>query len=130
MTLPRRVLMVGQETILLETRSRILELAGYEVSPVLEISVAERALSCEPYDLSILCHTLRPEHRSSILTCARLRQPTIKTLILVDDQPVDFPLAANEAIFSVFNGPRALLATVDDLLGCSQNDPAISAASA
>jgi DNA-binding response OmpR family regulator len=123
MAIPPRVLIVGHETTLLETRSRILELAGYRVSPVVEVPAAENALSCEPFDLSILCHTLSSEQRRSMLACARSLQPTVKTLILVADvQAVDFPLAANEAVFSVSNGPRALLAAVDRLLGCSQSD--------
>lgn len=117
MPVHRRVLMLGHETTLLETRSRILELAGYRVSPVLEIAAAENALSSDPFDLSILCNTLSSEQRRNFLTCARSLRPNMKTLILVDDRPMDFPLEANEDTFSVFEGPRGLLATVDRILG-------------
>jgi DNA-binding response OmpR family regulator len=112
-----RVLVLGQNTTLLETRSRILELAGYQVSSVLEMAVAETAISSEPFDLNILCNTLSSEQRRSVLTSARLVRPTMKTLILVDDRPMDFLLEANEATFNVFEGPRALLTAVGRMLG-------------
>src|SRR5258708_35995820 len=97
-----RVLILGHETTLHETRSQILEHAGYRVSTVLEIAAAESAFSSEPFDLSILCNTLSSEQRRSVLTCARSLRPTSKTLILVDDRPTDFALEENEATFSVF----------------------------
>jgi hypothetical protein len=120
-----RVLILGHNTTLLETRGRILELAGYRVSSVLEIAVAQTALSSESFDLNILCNTLSSEQRRSVLTCARSLRPTMKTLILVDDRPMDLPLEANEDTFSVFEGPRGLLAAVDRILGRSQSDSAI-----
>lgn len=122
-----RVLILGHDTTLLSTRGRILELAGYQVSTVQKIEAAENAFSNEPYELNILCNTLSSEQRRSLLACARSRQPATKTLILVDDWPMDIPLEPNEATFSIFEGPRALLSAVGHILGRSESKSALDA---
>jgi DNA-binding NtrC family response regulator len=111
-----RVLIYGRHSTLLETRAQILQRAGYKTSAVLELAAAEKVLAQEPVDLSILCHTLTPSLREQALARARALQPAIRVLILSAHRS-GTPLLETETVFHICDGPRALIAKVDTVLG-------------
>ncbi len=111
-----RVLIFGRHSTLLETRAQLLQRAGYKTFAVLGLAAAEEVLAQEPFDLSILCHTLTPSLREQALARARELQPAIRVLILsTDESTTAWP--EPESVFHICDGPRALIAKVDTVLG-------------
>ncbi len=113
-----RVLIYGRDPKLLETRKWILERAGYLVSAVADLAAAEASLAAEGSDLYILCHTLSAEVRERALTIAHEQRPAMKSLILSQG---DFAenIGETDLVFYVFEGPRAMIATANKILGRS-----------
>ena len=120
MFMPGNVLIYGRHLPLLETRSLMLQRAGYKVSIAMELADAEQILRSEKIDLSILCHTLSSEQRSKALAKVEGLRPDMKKLLLAASS---FPSVEGNAeeIFYTAAGPGALVATVNRLMGGGEN---------
>ncbi|AXC11192.1 hypothetical protein ACPOL_1852 [Acidisarcina polymorpha] len=94
----------------------MLEKAGYEVYPVMELADADRILRSRHINLTILCHTLSKEQQATVLATAHQLRPTMKMLLLTAAafQSLD---GTAEEVFYTFAGPRALVATINRLMG-------------
>jgi hypothetical protein len=111
------VVIYGRHPLLLETRALILGQAGYRTSTVIELTDAEEFLANHLLDLCVLCHTLTTTLRERALATARALQPAMGVLILSADESVGSALRSTETVFDISNGPRALIAKVDTILG-------------
>lgn len=81
-----RLLMYGRDPILLDTRSAILKMAGFDIYTVTGLRSFRSAFESDasPYRLAILCHSVPPEERESIAAFAIRSRTTvfqIETLI-------------------------------------------------
>ena len=114
------VLIYGRDRILLETRSWMLQRAGYKVSIAMELAEAEQVLSSEKVVLSILCHTLSSEQRSKTIAKAEELWPNMKKLLLTASSFPSIEGTAEE-IFHTSAGPGALVATVNRLMSGNGN---------
>jgi DNA-binding response OmpR family regulator len=81
MSHPACILVYGRDPSLLETRCMVLETTGSVVRATAEPEEAERIIRDERPALLVLCYTLSPEDRSSILSSAQLLRPDMKTLV-------------------------------------------------
>ena len=113
------ILIYGRDLSLLETRSCMLQKAGFRVRTAMELAEAERILRSEKVSLSILCHTLSSEQRSKAIAKVEELGPQIKKLLLaastfpsIDGDPKD--------IFYTSAGPGALVATVNRLASADE----------
>ena len=76
------ILIYGRDKLLLQTRSWVLEQAGYQVHTTIEEADAARQLRSQPVGVFILCHTLTPDQCTDLLANAHAHRPEVKTLVL------------------------------------------------
>jgi len=79
---PLKVLNVGIEPSLLQTRGAILQRAGMEVVNVGDSATAVRAFRRQAFDAVVLCHGLGREHKRDVIEAARRRTPSPKVVAL------------------------------------------------
>ena len=115
MSRPAHILIYGRESSLLDTRRWVLERAGFNVHTTTKSADAEEILTAQNPQLLILCHTVEGGDASDLLAIAKAIGPKIKTLVLTANLRLR-PVIKDEHILSVFEGPRAMIATVDELL--------------
>ena len=118
MATPSTILVYGRDPLLLETRSWVLEEAGYRVDTASDLKDAEQKLSASSVSLMLLCHTLTSKERSDVLAAANRLNPSAKRLLLTASTiiPIDAP---HEPVLSALDGPRALIAAVKRVLPSS-----------
>jgi DNA-binding NtrC family response regulator len=76
------VLIFGHDAVLLESRQRVLEMAGFRVSATIEREDAKQIASTRKIDVLLLCQTLSQDECDEILIAARRHQPGMKHLYL------------------------------------------------
>lgn len=115
MTPHSTILVYGRDPLLLETRSWVLEEAGFAVVTSSSLVEAEQQLASPEVKLLVLCHTLSAQERTDILAVASRINPSAKRLLLTASTviPLDAP---HEAVLSALEGPRALISTVRKVL--------------
>jgi DNA-binding NtrC family response regulator len=114
------ILIYGRDYDLLETRRLVLQKAGFQARTVTNLAEAEKIAVRQPSDLLILCHSLSVEECEKALAMSNSRQPGMKNLLLMGTTPV-CKLGQNDELMSSFNGPKALIATVNRLIGCNSS---------
>jgi len=124
------VLIFGHDQVLLETRQRVLEMAGFRVAAAIEREDAKQIASTRKIDLLLLCQTLRQDECDAVLMAARWHQPGIKHLYLATQsrlQPTQARLPPTQQAGlqpdgeglneKVFLSPAALVALVQEAVG-------------
>ena len=108
------ILVYGRDQRLLETRSWVLQQAGFTVTTVMRLEEAELIVAAKPVRVAVLCHTLSREERVlALLAMGRLR-PGIKRMVMTADSLV-VPDEGQEETLSAFEGPRQLILAVERL---------------
>lgn len=105
-----RVLCVGQDKDLLDTRVRLLSLY-YSTTGARGVSEMN-GLADLAFDVVVLCHSLGSKERAAVISVARERWPKAKLLGITMRQShpdVDAEVGA-------LDGPRALVRAVNQLL--------------
>ncbi|HEY4679463.1 MAG TPA: hypothetical protein VIJ01_20040 [Candidatus Angelobacter sp.] len=74
------VLAVGRDPVLLETRSQVLQAAGYTVIPELSLKKAVARFPEEDFDLVLLCHSIPVDDRERLVRL--IREHTSRTPIV------------------------------------------------
>ncbi len=120
---PPSILIYGRDHDLLETRRLVLQKAGFQAWTVTNLADVEKITITQPSDLLILCHSLSREECQYALAMSHLRQPGMKNLVMAGTTPV-CKLGQDDELVSSFDGPRALIATVNRLLACSNSHQA------
>jgi len=108
------ILVYGSDQLLLNTRTMVLEKAGYAVLTAIEASDVERIILSQKISLLVLCHTLSSEKCEAALELAESRRPVIRSLVLTAGM-TPCSERAHDAILSAFDGPRRLVETVEKL---------------
>jgi DNA-binding response OmpR family regulator len=111
-----RVLLVGENQSLLQTRAAVLEQTGAEV---VWLTPAELAADREPgaVDVLVVCHSIRVEDRRSLIANSRKRWPGVQVLQLVR---YDFESSAPELGadgVAISANPAKLLSRITEMLG-------------
>ena len=110
------VLIYGHDPLLLQTRRRILEQAGYTAWAAEVLDEVESIITTNAVGLLIVCQTLSDEEGEAAITLAHQIRPEMKTLVmsLTRQRLLKTP---QETPFNVSTGPRNLLDTVQKLMG-------------
>jgi DNA-binding response OmpR family regulator len=109
------ILSVGQEPMLLDTRSLILRAAGYLVESALSIKQAIHHLRTGDFDLVVLCHSIPSQERDRLVCLVRASGSTIPIVTVV-------PMSASEhhseglADATIAGDPRKLLLGIREAL--------------
>lgn len=72
--------MVGRDRILIETRAKVMQLAGYTVESTVSFTQAIDKFLAGDFDLVVLCHSIPMEARERLTR--RLREHTSRTPII------------------------------------------------
>ena len=109
------IVVYGHDQSLLDTRTWVLEGAGYQVSQASEFSELERAAGSQVVGLVVMCHTLTPEQCDETRASLQNYRPSIKRLLITANRPIAIQ-AVGEPTISAFDGPRALIDMVAKVL--------------
>ena len=112
---PTSILVYGRDQRLLETRSWVLEQAGFPVASVTGLADAEQALRRNPVGVIVLCHTLSAEERLAALGAAQRLRPGVQRMVMTADALV-IPDEGQEETMSAYDGPRKLIVTVQQMM--------------
>ena len=109
------ILLFGADAMLVDTRSKVLENAGFRVAPSMTLSETERELNEKPIALLLLCHSLAPADCEMAIAAAIAINSKIPILLL---SAASGP-AVEKAGVAVhqMNGPQHLLKAIHELLG-------------
>lgn len=115
---PPVIVVYGHDQSLLDTRTWVLQGAGYQVSQASQLSEVEQAADQRSVALVVMCHTLSGAECEETRTHLDHR-PEIHRLLITANQRLSVP-AMGEPVISAFDGPRALVDMVEKIL--SAND--------
>src|SRR3954468_1217557 len=83
--MPRNaILSAGRDRPLLFTRNRVLEEAGYSVTPTFTAADTVENFFAGDFDLVILCHSIPIEERERISKLVRMHSPSTPVVVLAD----------------------------------------------
>jgi len=83
--MPRNaILSAGRDRPLLFTRNRVLEEAGYSVTPASTSAETVERFFAGDFDVVILCHSIPLEERERIATLVRMHSPSTPVIVLAD----------------------------------------------
>ncbi len=108
------ILVYGRDQRLLETRSWVLEQAGFHVQTAMALGEAEQVMGNEPVEVVVLCHTLSSSERVEALAAARRLRPGVQRMVMTADA-LTLPEDGQEETLSVYDGPRQLIRSVQQL---------------
>jgi CheY-like chemotaxis protein len=105
-------LAVGQDPVLLETRSRVLRRAGYTVVPALSVEQALQHFIAGDFDIVILCHSIPVRGRERLTYAIRRHSPNTPVVVIAGR------LSALDSFAdaTVDNDPETLLQQIPGLL--------------
>ena len=78
------ILSAGRERPLLFTRNRVLEEAGYSVTPATTAAETVEQFFAGDFDLVILCHSIPHEERQRVAQLVRMHSPSTPVMVLAD----------------------------------------------
>ena len=106
------VLAVGYDPLLLETRSRVLQSAGYTVTSVRSLKQAVSQLLEGDFDLVVLCHSIPEGDRQRFASL--IRRHTLRTpVVFVSATPGQLDSSAD---VTVENDPNDLVSGLREAL--------------
>jgi hypothetical protein len=106
-----RILSVGNDPWLLETRAAVLLYTGAEVDSA-DARSARRVVILRRYDLLILCHSVSMEDASDLKQMCRSYWPESRTLLLGADIRRDAKPIDSDSTLRSLEGPVALIRKV------------------
>jgi two-component SAPR family response regulator len=112
--MPGKLLIYGNDSMLLTTRRLILEKVGYEVATVSTFSDAMLLVLNQQLDLLILCQSLNEEERRGMLESAYAINPQLKCAVL--QFTGGHEKIANEETLEGLRGPTNLIESIRRML--------------
>jgi DNA-binding response OmpR family regulator len=113
-----RILLYGNDPILLLSRRLVLERAGSQVFATSDTEQEIGFLTAMEPDILILCQSLDMTQREEALITAREIRPQMKILVMMDAGVVYYLESHDgEEALNALDGPQALLTVVDRMLG-------------
>jgi DNA-binding NtrC family response regulator len=109
-----KLLIYGNDSMLLTTRRLILEKAGHDVVTASTFSGAMLLLVNRQFDLLILCQSLNQEERRGMLESAHAINPNLKCVVL--QFTGSHERIANEETVEGLRGPTNLIESIHRML--------------
>ena len=105
------ILIVGQDSSLIETRAWVLQKAGFEATPTQWSAELSSSLRDSSIDLVVLCHSLSDRECHQLLAAIHSTQPAMRALVLTANTG-DFPEDDRQGVLSAYASPTELIAKV------------------
>jgi hypothetical protein len=103
-----RILSVGNDSTLLESRAALLRYTGAEVDSA-DVLTARSAAMLRKYDLLLLCQSVPLRDAAELHEICRFRAPQVKTLLLGADIREDAMQINVDGRLNSLDGPTALI---------------------
>jgi hypothetical protein len=103
-----RVLTFGYDRMLVDLRSRVLRMSGYEVEEKFTLPEASAAAQSDLIDAFVMCHTVPTEERKQLVRAIRMTRKLIPILCVRSNQCDVIP----SSCVSVENSPVAMVDAV------------------
>ena len=114
MSTPSSILVYGRDPSLLDTRRWVLERAGYRVLTAQTLEEARHLAATDPISVLLLCHSLSAQDYENALAVADSIRPEMRRLLITANTHLCTG-RSEDHILSAFDGPRALIAAVQEL---------------
>jgi len=108
------ILVFGTDALLLDTRRRILENAGFGVTWSITLEDTVQSLREKDVALLLLCHTLSSEDCERVIAVAHSITPTIVILALATTSGPC--VEKSDVVVHQMSGPQKLVETVQTIL--------------
>jgi len=108
MTESSRVLIYGNDPVLLQTRRTLLLKAGFEVWETMDVEEIGPILSLHDVHVIVLCHSLTEEQCKGVFEITRPYEGRMKRLVLAATTYC-WTAEVGDEILSIFEGPQALI---------------------
>jgi DNA-binding response OmpR family regulator len=108
MTIPPHILSVGNNPILMASRSLLLRGAGYAVDEAYTIDKAISLVEADSIDAVLICHTIPREDQQVLIATVREKRRLMPVLCIRSNSYETAPRTCT----AVDNEPEALLATL------------------
>ncbi len=106
----RTVLVVGRHGTLLQSRTAVLEAAGFRAVAAGALASAVQALATEPVDTVVMCHTLSQADRETLVQVVRERRPSVQVIRLFTLYP--HPEDGVDVMIDSHEGPGELIQAI------------------
>ena len=116
------IVVYGHDQSLLDTRTWVLEGAGYQVTQASQFSELEQTAGEQTVALVLMCHTLTEQECEETRRSLQEHQPAIRRLLITANRPLSVQTVCEPAI-SAFDGPRALLEMIGKVLSANSGIP-------
>jgi DNA-binding NtrC family response regulator len=103
-----RILIFGHNSMLLDTRRRVLQGVGFQVWTATEPENVSSTILTKEIDLLILCQTLTESERSDALRAAHTLRPKMRIVLMCQDVQ-DAVVTAQDTLVDSFLRPEALI---------------------
>lgn len=107
------ILNVARDPSLRNTRSLLLQSAGYAVQSASSVQEAVHCFRAGDFDLIVLCHSIREEERQSLLALIRSDGSSAPVIYVASDST---PWPDNLSSLTIGCSPASLLGAVDSVL--------------
>ena len=114
-----KLLIYGNDSMLLTTRRIILEKEGYDVIVTSAFSEAMLLLMNQPFNLLLLCQSLTQEERRGMLESASAINPELKCAVLQFTNGHE--KMGNEETLDGLRGPMNLIESIHRMLAADAN---------
>ncbi len=112
---PPFIVVYGHDQSLLDTRTWVLQGAGYQVAQASHLSELQQVAGERAVALVVLCHTLTQQECDDTRASLCGQRSGIKRLLITANRPLSAQ-ALDEPAISAFDGPRALIDMVGKVL--------------
>ena len=114
-----QIVVFGKDPVLLETRQRILEGAGFDCVTVSGIDQLMPLVRQEDVEVVVLCSSLDPNESRAVLSAMDgLGRTDLKRLVLAKDKTA-FPVRGEVEIVETPTSPQRFLSLVEAAVGTS-----------
>ena len=117
-----RVLTFGYDRMLVDLRSRVLRMAGYEVEEKFTLPEASVSAQSDLIDALIMCHTVPTEEREQLICVLRMTRKLMPILCIRANQYDVIP----SSCVAVENSPVAMLDSVQAAIRAYKSPKAVT----
>ena len=118
MTSPRpRILSIGYDTLVFDTRNRILEFAGFEVVGCFRGNGALDRFRSESFEAVVIGHSVPGSMRLRLVRELKRAKPRIPVLVIQEAGESGQDLIEADAVCDSLDHPDVLIKTVSRLMG-------------
>ena len=112
----KRVLIIGSDPTLLDTRRDVLEANNIPADTQLLRSLASGLVSSRDASLVVACSSLSLEARQTVVNSAHAAEPKLPCLVVVPNYSEESAIAGADATMEALEGPKKFISRIQQLI--------------